>query len=211
MGLFLVGMGIVLSTWMKAGPDRRTLGGLLRDAFGTIFSARLGLLIRTFVTEAWFNRRLWRTSLWRWLNHFLLLTGFVLLMTLSGISALSDKVLIHFFHLEHVGWISMWVTPDHPITGLLNEIGGVMMTLGFLFFVVRRYLSPPSQLRTGPMDTGWWRVWARFCSPGGSPRLCASTRATWDQPPTLPSWGIRCPCCSGACHCLGTPSTPGCT
>ncbi|MGD8996735.1 MAG: respiratory nitrate reductase subunit gamma [Anaerolineae bacterium] len=156
MGLFLVGMGIVLSTWMKAGADRRTLGGLLRDAFGTIFSARLGLLIRTFVTEAWFNRRLWRTSLWRWLNHFLLLTGFMLLMTLSGISALSDKVLIHFFHLEHVGWISMWVTPDHPITGLLNEIGGVMMTLGFLFFVVRRYLSPPSQLRTGPMDT--WMV-----------------------------------------------------
>lgn len=156
MGLFLIGMGIVLSTWMKAGADRKTIGSLLRDVLRTIFSPRLGSLIRAFVSEAWFNRRLWRTSLWRWLNHFLLLSGFMLLMTLSGISALSDKVLIHLFHLEHVAVIRMWVTPDHPVTGLLNEIGGVMMTVGFLFFVVRRYASPPSQLRTGPMDN--WMV-----------------------------------------------------
>jgi hypothetical protein len=152
MGLFLVGMGVVLSTWMRAVADRRTIGGLVRDVVATVFSPRIGSFVRAFVTEAWFNRRLWRTDLWRWLNHFMLLTGFMLLMTLSGISALSDKVLIHLFHLEYVPWIRMWVTPDHPITGLLNEIGGVMMTVGFLFFVVRRYLSRPAQLRTGPMD-----------------------------------------------------------
>ena len=156
MVLFLAGMGVVLSIWLRAGADRQTLGGLLGDVFRTVFSARLVSLVRTFVTEAWFNRRLWRTDVWRWLSHFLLLTGFVLLMTLSGVSALSDKVLIHLFHLEHVPVINMWVTPDHPITGLLNEIGGVMMTVGFLFFVIRRYAKPPSQLRTGPMDT--WMV-----------------------------------------------------
>ncbi|MGD2147502.1 MAG: respiratory nitrate reductase subunit gamma [Anaerolineae bacterium] len=156
MVLFIAGMGIVLATWMRAGAQRRSVGDLTRDVFRTVFSPRLGFVVRVFITEAWFNRRLWRTSLWRWLNHFLLLTGFILLMTLSGISALSDKVLIHFLHLEHVPVISMWVTPDHPVTGLLNEIGGVMMTIGFLFFVIRRYARPPSQLRTGPMDT--WMV-----------------------------------------------------
>ena len=31
-----------------------------------------------------------------------------------------------------------------------------MMTVGFLFFVIRRYVSPPPQLRTGPMDN--WMV-----------------------------------------------------
>jgi nitrate reductase gamma subunit len=156
MVLFVAGMGIVLSTWTRAGAQRRSLGELAGDVFRTVFSRRLGLAIRAFVTEAVFNRRLWRTSLWRWLNHFLLLTGFMLLMTLSGISALSDKVLIHLFHLEHVPVINMWVTPDHPVTGLLNETGGAMMTIGFLFFVIRRYISSPSQLRTGPMDT--WMV-----------------------------------------------------
>ncbi|MGD2144684.1 MAG: respiratory nitrate reductase subunit gamma [Anaerolineae bacterium] len=156
MVLFLIGMVLVVSTWLKGGADQRTFGSVLRDVLRTVFSAKLWLLVRTFVTEAWFNRRLWRNSFWRWLNHFLLLSGFMLLMTLSGISALSDKVLIHLFHLEHVPWIEMWVTLDHPVTGLLNEIGGVLMTVGFLFFVVRRYATRVAQLRTEPMDT--WMV-----------------------------------------------------
>jgi nitrate reductase gamma subunit len=151
MGLFLVGMAVVIATW-SGGDDRRSLG----DVGHGDFAARVGSWIKAFVTEAWFNRRLWRTSFWRWLNHFLLLSGFMLLMSLSGISALSDKVLLHFFDLEHVPWITMWVTPDHPVTGLLNEVGGVMMTVGFVFFLVRRYVSPPSKLRTGPMDT--WMI-----------------------------------------------------
>jgi len=163
MALFLAGMGLVFANWLKGDVGGRAqlstgqkIGTLLRIVLGAIFSARLWLLIRAFITEAWFNRRLYRNSFWRWLNHFLLLSGFMLLMTLSGISALADKVLIHFFHLEHVPWIGMWVNPDHPITAVLNEIGAVLMTIGFVFFVVRRYLSRVPQLRTGPMDT--WMV-----------------------------------------------------
>lgn len=162
MILFLVGLWLILANWLRGtvgGKEASTgqkLGALLRIALGTIFSARLWLLVKAFVVEAWFNRRLWRNSFWRWLNHFLLLSGVLLLFTLSGVSALSDKVLIHFFHLEHVSWIGMWVQPDHPITALLNEIGAVLMTIGLIFFVVRRYFSHPAQLRTGPMDT--WMV-----------------------------------------------------
>lgn len=50
----------------------------------------------------------------------------------------------------------MWYTADHPVTAFLNEIGGVMMTVGLAFYVVRRYLVRPAQLRTGSMDT--WMV-----------------------------------------------------
>ncbi|HIE37523.1 MAG TPA: hypothetical protein EYH30_09790 [Anaerolineales bacterium] len=159
MLLFLVGMGGVVGVWLQgrvegqpegsAGRKARALAGA---ALSAIFSRRFPLLVKAFVTEAWFNRRLWRASRWRWLNHFLLLSGFMLLMTLSGVAALSEKVLYHVFHLGHVPWISMWYTADHPVTGLLNEIGGTLMTVGFLFFVVRRYLFRPNQLRTGPMD-----------------------------------------------------------
>jgi nitrate reductase gamma subunit len=163
MVLFLVGMWLVFTNWLRgsvgghagASPGQK-IGALLRVALKTIFSARLLLLIKTFVVEAWFNRRLYRNSFWRWLSHFLLLSGFMLLMILSGISAVADKVLIHFFHLEHVPWIGMWVNPDHPVTAILNEVGAVLMTVGFLFFVVRRYFSRVPQLRTGPMDT--WMV-----------------------------------------------------
>ncbi len=163
MGLFLVGMVDVLSVWLRGrvdgledGSAGRKAGALLRTALAAIFSRQLPLLVKAFVTEAWFNRRLWRTSRWRWLNHFLLLTAFMLLMVLSGLGALSDKVLHHIFHLEHVPWIAMWYNPDHPLTAVLNEIGAVMMTVGLIFFIVRRYAFRPPQLRTGPMDT--WMV-----------------------------------------------------
>jgi nitrate reductase gamma subunit len=163
MILFLVGMWFVFANWLKGGVNASTdasfgqkFGALLRVVLGTIFSARLWLLIKTFIVEAWFNRRLYRNSFWRWLNHFLLLTGVMLLFILSGISALSVKVLIHYFHLEHIPWIGMWANPDHPITAILNEIGAVMMTVGFVFFVIRRYVTRKPQLRTGPMDT--WMV-----------------------------------------------------
>lgn len=159
MFLFLVGMADVVGIWLHGrveGQKGTTAGrkflALLGAALRTIFSRRLPLVIRAFITEVWFNRRLWRASHWRWLNHFLLLSGFMLLMTLSGIAALSEKVLYHLFHLGHIPWISMWYTADHPITGLLNEVGGTLMTVGLLLYIVRRYIFRPPQLRTGPMD-----------------------------------------------------------
>lgn len=162
MLLFLVGMGSVVAGWLKGqvGGESDSLGRkvgiLIRATLSVIFSRRLLVLVKAFVTEAWFNRRLWRTNRWRWLNHFLLLSGFMLLMSLSGVAALSEKVLYKLFHLGHIPWISMWYTADHPVTGLLNEIGAVLMTVGFIFFVVRRYATRTPQLRTGPIDT--WMV-----------------------------------------------------
>lgn len=163
MALFLIGLADVVSIWLRGrveGADTasawKKLLLLLGRALKAIFSRRFPLILKAFIADAWFNRRLWRTSRWRWASHFLLLNGFLLLMGLSGLAALSEKVLYHLFHLGHIPWISMWYTADHPVTALLNEVGGVMMTIGWLFYVVRRYLARPAQLRTGAMDT--WMV-----------------------------------------------------
>jgi len=163
MVLFLAEMGCVAGLWLRGrveGAPEDTRGQKIHTvsarAARLVLSRRLPTLLRAFVTEAWFNRRLWRNDRQRWLAHFLLLTGFMLLMTLSGIAALSEKVLYHLFHLGHIPWIAMWYMPDHPVTAILNEVGGTLMSIGFLFFVVRRYFLRPAQLRTGPMDT--WMV-----------------------------------------------------
>jgi len=163
MVLFLVGLADVVGIWLQgrvegvgAASAGRKFLVLLGRALRAIFSRQFPIILKAFITEAWFNRRLWRTSRWRWLSHFFLLNGFLLLMTLSGLAALSEKVLYHLFHLGHIPWIAMWYTADHPVTALLNEIGGVLMTVGLAFYVVRRYLARPAQLRTGSMDT--WMV-----------------------------------------------------
>jgi len=163
MLLFLLGMGLVFANWLQGSvggqadaSNKQKIRTLTKSVLATILSRKLLLLVKSFVVEAWFNRRLYRNDRWRWLSHFALLSGFMLLMTLSGISALSDKVLIHLFHLEHIPWIAMWANPDHPITAVLNEIGAVLMTGGLLYFLVRRYLLRVPQLRTGPLDT--WMI-----------------------------------------------------
>ncbi|MFN3761734.1 MAG: respiratory nitrate reductase subunit gamma [Anaerolineae bacterium] len=165
MLLFLVGLADVVGLWLHGrveGSGQVSLGRkflfLIGRTLRALFRRRFSLILRAFVTEAWFNRRLWQTSHWRWLSHFLLLNGFLLLMTLSGLAALSEKVLYHLFHLGHIPWVAMWYTADHPVTALLNEIGGLMMTVGLIFYAVRRYLIRPPQLRTGAMDT--WMVTA---------------------------------------------------
>ncbi len=163
MLLFLIGLVDVGGIWLQGrveGVGTASAGRkfvvLLGRALRVIFSRRLPVILKAFITEAWFNRRLWRTSRWRWASHFLLLNGFLMLMTLSGLAALSEKVLHHLFHLGHIPWIAMWYTADHPLTALLNEVGGLMMTVGLIFYIVRRYLVRPSHLRTGAMDT--WMV-----------------------------------------------------
>lgn len=163
MVLFLIGLVDAMGLWFRgrvegigdASAGRKFLV-LLGRALRAIFSRRFPLILKAFIADAWFNRRLWQKSRWRWASHFLLLNGFLLLTVLSGLAALSEKVLYHLFHLGHIPWISMWYTADHPVTALLNEVGGVMMTLGLLFYTVRRYGLRPPQLRTGSMDT--WMV-----------------------------------------------------
>ncbi len=163
MVVFLIGLVDVAGIWLQGrveGADGASAGRkfiiLLGRTLRAIFSRQFPIILKAFITEAWFNRRLWQTSRWRWLNHFLLLNGFLLLTVLSGLAALSEKVLYHLFHLGHIPWIAMWYTADHPVTALLNEIGATMMTVGLLFYVFRRYVARPAQLRTGPMDT--WMV-----------------------------------------------------
>jgi len=182
MVVFLIGMTDVAGVWLRGrigggtdAPVGQKLLTLLGDALRTILSWRLPYLIKAFITEAWFNRRLWRANRFRWASHFLLLSGFLLLMSLSGISAIADKVLHKLFHLGNLPWVAMWYTPDHPVPALLNEIGATMMTVGLLFFIVRRYLIRPPQLRSGPTDhwmviglglillTGWIAEVVRLC------------------------------------------------
>ncbi len=193
MILFLVGMWLVFANWLRGSVGGREdisfgekFGILVRVVLATVFSARLWLLIKAFVVEVWFNRRLYHNDFWRWLNHFLLLTGTMLLFTLSGISALSVKVLIHFFHLEYIPIIGMWAQPDHPGTAFLNEIGAVMITIGLTFFIIRRYFTHRPQLRTGPVDT--WMVvgFGLIILSGWSAEIVRLNSAAYTEPAT--SW-----------------------
>ena len=164
MVIFAIGMVRVSCRWLQGKPYTtklsETTGALLAlvGAIQTLFK-HFPAAASGFIFEAWFNRRLWRTNRWRWLNHTLLLNGFLLLMLLSALSVFNEKILLPWFPgLSNAAWVMLWVGRDHPLKALLNEIGSLSMTLGLLFYILRRYIVRPAQLRTGSLDT--WMVTA---------------------------------------------------
>jgi heterodisulfide reductase subunit D len=138
--VFIVGMVNVYIYWRKGVRNSKFMPsrGWLR-------------ILVSWVYESWFNRRLFRTSIWRWASHFLLLNGFVLLMALSAFSVLFGKIFPLFSGLDPER-IKEFIDRDQPLKAFLNETGSLMMTIGWLFYAIRRYLFNPSQLRTNMRD-----------------------------------------------------------
>ncbi|MCC6147074.1 MAG: 4Fe-4S dicluster domain-containing protein [Anaerolineaceae bacterium] len=112
-----------------------------------------GALLRAWFVEGWFNRRLGQRSTWRWAGHFLLLNGFLLLALLSAVSVLFEKILPLFPGLDGAALAKM-VSRDQPLKAFLNDTGSLMMSIGWLFYAVRRYLARPAQLRSDGRDSG---------------------------------------------------------
>ncbi len=171
----LIAIGSLFITWKRgAAPGTWTLREMLKTAFTGHFWRMIG----RFFTEAWFNRRLWRSDRLRWGAHFCLLTGFLILISMSALSALSEKIIIPLFDLERFAWASAWLSNDHPFKAFVNDFGSLLMTAGWLYYVIRRFVSRPAQLRTNGADvmalvilgiillSGWATEIARLNIPG---------------------------------------------
>ena len=161
MVFFLVGMGFVVRLWLRGYIHYRVettttwhkIKTLLKCVFKIVFSLEIFLILKYFIIDVWFNYRLWQNNRWRWLNHFLLLTGFMLLTILSTASVLSDKIFNPYFHLNLI-----WSNQDNPIVAILNEVGGLLMSMGLLFFLIRRFVPHRNQSRTGFIDD--WMIFS---------------------------------------------------
>lgn len=138
--IFVVGMTNVVIYWRKG----------VRNSKFMPFVGRQKILL-SWLTEGWFNRRLFQMSIWRWASHFLLFNGFVLLMALSAYSTLFGKIFPLISGLDP-DTFKAFVDRDQPTKAFLNETGSLMMTLGWLFYAIRRYVFNPSQLRTNLRD-----------------------------------------------------------
>jgi heterodisulfide reductase subunit D len=138
--VFSMGMANVILMWRKGVQDS-----------DFIPSGKWKTFLLSWGTEGWFNRRLFRTNIWRWASHFLMVNGFLLLIALSAFSVLFDKILPLIPGLDPNKLKSI-VDRDQPIKALLNETGSLMMTLGWLFYAIRRFLIKPAQLRTSIRD-----------------------------------------------------------
>ena len=165
LGLFGLELLFILSVWLKArvpglpadASRWRKLGAALRFTIGVIFSQRIWSLLKALVVDGMVHRRLYRTDLRRWAVHLAVLCSWLVLGVLSILTGVVVEILPllgmspetvasiplfgHLFHAD-VWWVA-----------LLNELLGLVVIVGMLLVIYRRYVQKDSRLRTLPADS----------------------------------------------------------
>ena len=159
MLVFLAGMGLTVSIWLQGSVNGRSdigagkkLSLLIRGSLATIFSARFGALLKALIWDGAIHPTLFREHKLRWAAHFCVFGGIVLLAILSGLSAVSVDIMIPILKMDNL-FTSIFANKDHPITAFLNEFGGLVVMVGLMIVIIRRYVIRELDMRTRMVDT----------------------------------------------------------
>lgn len=159
MLVFLAGVGLTVSIWLQGSVNGRSdigagkkLSLLIRGSLATIFSARLGALLKALIWDGAIHPTLFREHKLRWAAHFCVLGGIVLLAILSGFSAVSVDIMIPIFKMDNL-FTSVFANKDHALTAFLNEFGGLVVMVGLMIVIIRRYVLRELDMRTRMVDT----------------------------------------------------------
>lgn len=159
MLVFLAGVGLTVSIWLQGSVNGRSdigagkkLSLLIRGSLATIFSARLGALLKALIWDGAIHPTLFREHKLRWAAHFCVFGGIVLLAILSGLSAVSVDIMIPILKMDNL-FTSIFANKDHPITAFLNEFGGLVVMVGLMIVIIRRYVIRELDMRTRMVDT----------------------------------------------------------
>lgn len=159
MLVFLVGIVLTLSIWLQGTVNGRSdisagkkLSLLIRGTLATIFSVKLGALLRVLIWDGAIHPTLFREHKLRWIAHFCVFGGIVLLTILSAFSFISVDILIPIFKMDNL-FTSIFADKDHALTAFLNEFGGLVVMAGLIIVMIRRYVLRELDMRTRMVDT----------------------------------------------------------
>ncbi|MEE9495283.1 MAG: hypothetical protein V3V39_02055, partial [Desulfobacterales bacterium] len=146
--VFLLGLIYKISTWFTKkigilGKDitaAQRVQSAVRGIINVIFSSKILTLLKAVVLDVLFQRRILKESVARWLAHMLIFYGFMLLLLMHALQSVVSEALF-----------SEYYSTVNPFF-FLRDFFGVMVLVGVILAVVRRYLAKPQRLRTGGMD-----------------------------------------------------------
>jgi nitrate reductase gamma subunit len=159
MAVFVAGAVLTLTTWLQGKVDGRSdLGAgqklllLIRKALRTIFSARLGALLKALIWDGAVHPTLFKEHKLRWVAHFCVFGGILLLTMLSAFSFISVDIMIPLLKMDNI-FTAIFANKDHPITAFLNDFGGLVVMVGLAIVIIRRYVIHELDMRTRMVDS----------------------------------------------------------
>ena len=146
LAICITGVCINFILWTKRSPnvfppqDTSRLSGTLKKIAATIFSRDFVALAKSFFIDILFQHRTLKTSLQRWLMHFLIFGGFMALVVMHAMDTLITEQFFPYYYST--------VNPFF----FLRSLFGLMVLTGIGIAVYRRYINKPHRLRNARSD-----------------------------------------------------------
>jgi len=146
--IFSLGMIYKISTWFtrKVGicADQITTAervwAAAKGVGGTIFSPKIGILIKVVILDVLLQRRILKENALRWVMHMLIYGGFMLLLLMHALDALITESLFDSYY-----------STLNPFF-FLRDFFGLWVVVGLGLAVYRRVALKIPRLTTNPMD-----------------------------------------------------------
>ena len=158
IALFFFGIGIVgaMSIWFTgsqaAGADSGMGSKLLKmihSVVAVIFSSRIFSVLKSLILDGLLQHRLFRISRSRWFIHALIFFPF-LFRFCWGLMALLASIWLP-------EWQGAWIMLDknHPLSAFLFDLSGVLVIIGVILILVRKYVAGAGVKLQGLPRTDW--------------------------------------------------------
>lgn len=148
--LFISIFGVIykIYTWFswKIGFSSRDISkserliAAFKGMVRVIFSAKILILIKVFILDVMFQKRILKEDFLRWAMHMLMYTGFVLLLLMHGL----DKHITSSLFSEYYSTLNPFL--------FLRNFFGVMVIAGLTIAIYRRFILKVPRLKTNSMD-----------------------------------------------------------
>ncbi|NIV39403.1 MAG: hypothetical protein GWN58_61325 [Anaerolineae bacterium] len=154
IGIFGAGMLVAASIWLQGSIDGQqglSLPARLSRIFAAFLSIvatpRLFVLVWSFIVDGILHRKLFQKSKLHWLTHACMFLGMAARMAL-GVFTWLVALLAPFAPLTQI-----LVNKSSPTVALVYDGLGLLVILGAVLAIVRRYVVKDKQLITGGQDT----------------------------------------------------------
>lgn len=144
--VFLAGLFMMIAFWFKGsvkGEEKslhKKISLSSESIWNTIFSKQLFSLIKTFILDIIFQRRILKESVGRWSMHSLIFTAILLRLMLSLFTS------VGFYFNPESSLMAALVDKNHGFTAFANDLLGLFILLGILWAVIKRFIVKPDHV-----------------------------------------------------------------
>lgn len=144
--VFMGGIFIMLAFWFKGSVQgeedslHRKISLTSESVWKTVFSKQVFSLMKIFVLDIVFQRRILKESVSRWSLHSLIFTAILLRFGLSLFTA------IGFYFSPKGSWMLALADKNHWFTAFTYDLLGLFILTGIIWALVKRFVVKPDHV-----------------------------------------------------------------